>query len=208
MSTIACTLRRRSPLAAAALALAMLLAIQPRPACAADPSAFINKLGTRGIATFQPNITSEQRFHRLSKLFRHDFDVKGIALFALGRYRWQATLHEKHQYFKLFRNFTVRAFNSRLSQFGGAVFKITGNRRSDDGDIIVSSELTHPGGSPMALQWLLKHKHGRYMVSDLVVGDVSMKVALRNQFAQWIEANGGRFDALLAVLKQVVWQLN
>jgi ABC-type transporter MlaC component len=210
MSTIACTFRRPSPLAAAALALAVLLAVPARPAGAAeDPSAFINKLGTQGIAMFQPNITSEQRLHRLGKLFRHDFDVKGIGLFALGRYRWQATLHEKHQYFILFRNFTVRAFSSRLSEYGGALFKITGQKPTDGKEIIVISELSHPGGtSPLQLQWFLKHKHGRYMVGDLVVGDVSMKIALRNQFAEWIEKNGGRFDSLLAVLKQVIWQLN
>jgi ABC-type transporter MlaC component len=201
--------RCRLPLAiAAALAFALVLTVQVAPAAAADPSAFIDKLGTEGIQTFQPNITSAERLARLGKLFRHDFDVKGIGIFALGRYRWIATPHEKHEYFKLFSNFTVRAFSSRLSDYGGAAFRITGKRPSDDGGIIVSSQLTRASGDPLQLQWYLKHKHGRYMVSDLVVGDVSMEIALRNQFAQWIEGNGGRFDALLAVLRQMIVQLH
>ena len=37
-----------------------------------------------------------------------------------------------------------------------------------------------------------------------VVGGVSMKVALRDQFASGIESNGHRFGALLTVLRQQV----
>jgi hypothetical protein len=31
-----------------------------------------------------------------------------------------------------------------------------------------------------------------------------MKIALRDQFASWIQSNGGRFDALLAVMRQQI----
>jgi ABC-type transporter MlaC component len=33
-----------------------------------------------------------------------------------------------------------------------------------------------------------------------------MKVTQRDEFARWIQNNGGRFDALLAVLRQQIAQ--
>jgi ABC-type transporter MlaC component len=41
-------------------------------------------------------------------------------------------------------------------------------------------------------------------VSDVTIGGVSMKVALRDQFASWIETNGGRVNALLVVMRQQI----
>jgi hypothetical protein len=40
--------------------------------------------------------------------------------------------------------------------------------------------------------------------TDVTVGGMSMKVALRDQFASWIESNGRRFGALLTVLRQQI----
>ena len=45
---------------------------------------------------------------------------------------------------------------------------------------------------------------GQYRVSDVTIGGMSMKVALRDQFASWIETNGGRVNALLAVMRQQI----
>jgi phospholipid transport system substrate-binding protein len=203
---IGCRARARVS-AAAALTLATMLVLPMRPVSAAqDPNAFINQLGTAGVATFQPGIAPQERLARLGELFRQDFDVRGIGTFALGRYRWVATPHEKREYFKLFSNFTVRAVNNKLGEYGAAGFQITGEQRGEDGQVVVSSELSRAGGNPVPVQWVLLHKHGRFMVSDLRVADTSMRLALRDQFASWIEGNGGRFDALLAVLRQMIAQ--
>jgi ABC-type transporter MlaC component len=44
----------------------------------------------------------------------------------------------------------------------------------------------------------------QYRVTDVNIGGMSMKVALRDQFASWIETNGGRVNALLAVMRQQI----
>ena len=43
---------------------------------------------------------------------------------------------------------------------------------------------------------------GQYRITDVDVGAVSIKVGLRDQFTSWIQNNGGRFNALLVVLRQ------
>jgi hypothetical protein len=47
-------------------------------------------------------------------------------------------------------------------------------------------------------------RHGRWKVGDVNIGGISMKDSRRQYFAQWIETNGGRFDALLAMLRREI----
>ena len=58
----------------------------------------------------------------------------------------------------------------------------------------------------MQIDWYLANRGGDYKITDLSIGGISMKVTQRDEFARWIQNNGGRFDALLAVLRQQIAQ--
>ena len=194
---------RRLPLAAGALALMLILTTQAAPVTAAQgPTALVTNVGTQGIQALGG--TSAERLARLSQLFQADFDIPGIGLFALGRYRTMATPQELQEFFRVYPAFTVRAFNSRLDEYRGAPFRVTGKRKIG-GETIISSEMT-PNGGRVQLDWhLIKSGPAReYRINDVRIGGVSMKIALRDQFASWIQSNGGRFDALLAVMRQQI----
>ena len=196
---------RRLPLAAGALALMFILRALVAPAAAAQgPSALVTNVGTQGIQALGGNVPSAERLARLSQLFQADFDIPGIGLFALGRYRTMATPQEMQEFFRVYPAFTVRAFNSRLDEYRGAPFRVTGKRKIG-GETVISSEIT-PGGGRVQLDWhLIKSGPAReYRITDVRIGGVSMKMALRDQFASWIQGNGGRFDALLAVMRQQI----
>src|SRR5882724_11481873 len=60
-----------------------LLAAPPSEA-AMDPATFVGNLGNQGVQTL--GSSPEQRFARFRELLSSDFDVNGIARFALGRY--------------------------------------------------------------------------------------------------------------------------
>lgn len=199
------TRSHRSPLAAGALALLFILTAPAAQATAAqDPGALITIVGTQGIQALGGDMPSAERLARLNQLFQQDFDINGIGLFALGRYRTTATPQEQQEFFRLYPAFTVRAFNARLDEYRGAPFRVTG-RRPLGGETVVSSEIV-PGGGRVRLDWYLTDSGGQFRITDVTIEGVSMKIALRNQFASWIENNGGRFDALLAVMRQQIAQ--
>jgi phospholipid transport system substrate-binding protein len=196
----------RSPLAAAALALVLIwIALAPAAMAAQDAGAFVAGLGTEGIQALGPQVSSSERFARLRQLLQQDFDLPGIGLFALGRYRWAATPQEQQEFFRLYPDFTVRALSARLDEFGGASLRVNG-RRSLGNETIVSTEIVRADGRGVPFDWYLTDSDGQYRISDVIVAGVSMKIALRDQFASWIQGNGGRFSALLAVLRQQVAQ--
>ena len=198
--------RYRSALTAAGLALILgPLLPTPRAVAAQDAAAFVANLGTQGIQALAPDVPAPERFARLGQLLRADFDIPGIGLFALGRYRVSATPQEQQEFLTLYPDFTVRAFSYRLKEYGGASFRVT-NIRQAGGETIVNSELLRPNGSRIPLDWSLSGTAGQYRITDVAVAGVSMKVTLRDQFASWIANNGGSFRALLAVLRQQIAQ--
>ena len=192
---------RRSALLGGALALVLALTAAPAPTMAAPgPSALITDVGTQAIQSLNGDLAG--RTSRLSQLFAQDFDVNGIGLFALGRYRAMATPQEMQEFFRLYPAFTVKAFNSQLDDFRGSPFRVTGKRKIG-GETVITSQIMR-GGSPVQIDWhLTKSGPAReYRIADLSIAGTSMKLALRDRFASWIEGNGGQFRALLAVMRQ------
>jgi phospholipid transport system substrate-binding protein len=196
--------RFRLPQAAGVLAVMLIFMTQvPRAPAGQDPSAFITNVGTQGIQAMRPDVSSSERLARFRQLLQQDFDLSGIGLFSLGRYRLSTTPQEQQEFFRLYPAFTVQAFSSRLNQYGGASFRVTG-RRPYGSETVVNSDIIRADGSRVQLDWYLTDAGGQYRITDVTVGGVSMKIALRDQFASWIETNGGRFSALLAVLRQQI----
>src|SRR5262245_25429150 len=195
---------RRAWVASAISAVMLVLAASTLSASAAQgPAALIADVGQQGIQALGNNIPDAERLARLSRLFQQDFDIVGIGQFALGRYRLMAAPQQLQEYFRLYPEFTVRAFNNRLDDYRGAPFRVTGKRKIGS-ETIISSEIL-PAGGRVQLDWhLVKSGPAReYRINDVTIAGTSMKVALRDQFASWIESNGGRFDALLAVMRQL-----
>ena len=192
-------LRRFFTIGAVAIVCALMAA--PRGEAAPDPRAFVGDLGNQGIQTLGPNVPPAQRIARFHELFQSDFDVPGIGRFVIGRY-WQAfTPQQQQEFIGLFRDYTVVAYAERLGQYGGAQFQTTGVQ-TNGSETIVGSQVTRPNGQPVQIDWHLIQDGDQFKITDVYVDRVSMKVTQRDEFAQIIQNNGGRADALLAVLRQ------
>ncbi|MGE5268994.1 MAG: ABC transporter substrate-binding protein, partial [Thiohalocapsa sp.] len=62
------------------------------------------------------------------------------------------------------------------------------------------------GGNPIEMDWHVVNANGRFLVSDVYVDGVSMRLTHRQEFASIIQRNGGRPDAVLAALRQQIAQ--
>jgi phospholipid transport system substrate-binding protein len=192
-------------LVAAGMALALSAAPSVRGlAVENDPQAVVGYVGAQGMATLGLDVSPAQRIARLRELFAQYFDVGHIAAFALGNYRRSATPQQQAEYDRLYAEYTVESYSAQLGQIGAAPFQVTGARPYGE-QAVVTSEIGR-GGNPFKIDWYLVKRHGKYKITDVSIGGSSMKATQRNEFARWIENNGGRFDALLAVLRQQITQ--
>ena len=202
----AAVLRRRFTVAAGLIFTLPFLMIPERAAALGDPQAVVAYVAAQGMATLGPNVSPGQRDAKLRELFARYFDGDASAEFALGRYRLIATPQQQQEFFRLYAEYTVRTFGEQLSRVGAAPFRVTGGRPSGR-QAVVSSEISRPDGNRVEVVWSLINRHGNFKITDLSIGGESMRVTQREDFSRWIQNNGGRFDALLAVMRQQISQM-
>ena len=192
---------RRWFLRVALIMLAEALAPAVSGATAADPAAMISSLGSRALEVLGKDATQAQRVARFRDLLREDFDVPAIARFVLGRYWNVATEEQRAEFNKLFEEYIAIAYATRLAEYSGEQFKVTGSRPEPDGAIVSSQILRPAGAAPIKVDWHLIGKNGVYKISDVAVDGISMAVTERSEFASVIQHSGGRVQGLISMLR-------
>jgi len=177
------------------------LAMLPRGAAAEDASGFIANLGNQAIQVLGPSVPPAQRTAHFRQMFSSDFDLQGAGRFVLGPTGRDLTPEQQQEFQTLFREYLAQAYSTRLGEYGGEPFRVTGSRPNAD-ETIVTSQVLRRTGNPIEIDWHVIDHGGRFLVSDVYVDGVSMKVTHRQEFAAIIQRNGGRPDSLLAALRQ------
>jgi phospholipid transport system substrate-binding protein len=193
---------RRSLLTAALLLVLAAFAPAMPAAAAADPAALISSLGSRALEVLGKNATQSQRVARFRELLREDFDVPGIARFVLGRYWNIASEDQRAEFVKLFEDYVALAYATRLAEYAGETFKVTGSRLDGDGAIVTSRILRPAGAAPIKVDWRLTGRNGIYKIADVSVDGISMAVTQRSEFASVIQHHGGQVQGLIAMLRE------
>lgn len=188
---------------AVALVAAVSLALMPRPAAAQNATSFIADLGNQ--ATQALRLPPAERAAQFRHIFSSDFDLDGAARFVMGPHWRGLTPAQQQQFLPLFRDYLAQSYSSRLSQYAGDPFRVTGSR-PNGAETIVSSQVMRRSGKPIEMDWHVINSGGRFLVSDVYVDGVSMRLTHRQEFASIIQRNGGRPDALLAALRQQLSQ--
>lgn len=182
------------------LLMGLLSVAAPRQAVAQDARTFVATLGQQAIQVLGPSVPEAQRVARFRELFRNDFDLAGIGQFVLGRYWRIATPQEQQDFLGLFHEYLVRAYSARLGQYSGEQFQVV-NLRPYGAETIVTSQILRQNGAPVQVDWHLIDAGGRFLITDVYVGGISMKVTQRDEFSAVIQRSGGRVAGLLAELR-------
>jgi phospholipid transport system substrate-binding protein len=103
---------------------------------------------------------------------------------------------------RLFEEYIALAYSTRLAEYAGESFKVTGSRPDADGAIVQSQILRPAGQTPIKVDWRLVGRNGAYKISDVSVDGISMAVTQRSEFASVIQHNGGQVEGLIAMLRQ------
>jgi phospholipid transport system substrate-binding protein len=182
------------------LLIGLLALAAPRQAAAQDARTFVATLGQQAIQVLGPHVPEAHRVVRFRDLFRDNFDLTGIGQFVLGRYWRVATPQEQQDFLGLFHEYLVRAYSARLGQYTGEQFHVL-TARPHGAETIVSSQILRTGGAPVQVDWYLVDGGGRFLITDVYVGGISMKVTQRDEFSAVIQRSGGRVAGLLAELR-------
>ena len=186
-----------------ATAFAGTVSVWPDRAVAQAPSEFIEQFGRDAIgALSDATLSPEDRMAVFRRILLERFDVQRMGRLSLGRYWRVAAPAEREEYLTLFEALTVRKFAARLGRFKGESFKVKSERIEESGFTRVMSELTLPPFPVIGVDWLLSGDDGELKVVDVFVEGLSEVQSQRDDFASIIQCSGGRFEGLLAKLRE------
>jgi phospholipid transport system substrate-binding protein len=190
-------------LGAMVLALAGFMAAG-RGAHAADPATdFIQDLGGKAIAVLaDKSMADADREARFREIFLSAFDVPAIGQFVLGRYRRSATPDQLAEFDRLYTDDVVKTYSRRLSQYKGEQLKTLNSQVQGDETVVRSQIISPNGGKPVSIDWRLTGTAGSYKIVDVVIENLSMRNAQREDYGSVVSAGG--MDALLTGLRRKV----
>ena len=169
---------------------------------AADASVFMNELWHHAVEVLSKKLPQSERLTRFRELFHADFDGPGIARFVLGRYWRSASEQEQQEFLRLFEDYVVFVYGTRLSNFNGETFKVRSSR-TDESGTVVSSDIVGPSGeAPIKVDWRLITDKGAFKINDVVIEGISMLVTQRSEFASVIQRHGGQVGGLLTMMRE------
>lgn len=188
-----------------ALASMSLAAATPtRPAIAAgDAGAFIAETADSVLRLAKDQKVSEAEFkQRLRQIAEQDFDVPKIAQFVVGRYWRTASDAERQQFIQAFQDYMVQVYASRFRDYGGANFKVTGQRQEGNSTMVSTAIDRSNGQQPAKVIWQVANAPNGFKITDVNIEGVSQAVTYRQEFGSVIEQNGGKLSALTQTLRQ------
>jgi phospholipid transport system substrate-binding protein len=171
-------------------------------AIAADANIFMSELWTRAVEVLDKKAPLTERLTRFRQLFQADFDGPGIARFVLGRYWRTASEQEQQEYMKLFEDYVIFVYGTRLSHFNGETFKVRGSRTDESGTVVSTDIISPSGEPPIKVDWRLVADRGAFKISDVIIEGISMMMTQRSEFASIIQRHGGQVGGLLALMRE------
>ena len=196
----------RFPIFLVALGLGGLVAMSmpAAPAAAAnDAASFIAQAADNVLALARDKTLSQgQMKQRLAAIADQDFDAPRIAQFVLGRYWRTASETERQQFVKAFREYMVQIYASRFRQYGGANFKVLGQRQEGNSSMVTTEIDRSNGQAPAKVIWQVAKAPSGYKITDVIIEGISQAVTYRQEFSSVIEQHGGQVSALTQQLLQ------
>ncbi len=113
---------------------------------------------------------------------------------------------QQKDFLSLFEQMNVLIWSKRFNEYNGETLQISGTSQDND-RFIVDSLIQRPGGKSVSVQWAVRQVGGSFKIVDITVEGVSMVITNRSDYASAIQAQGGKIDGMLNVMRQKVASL-
>ena len=180
----------------------LLIAVGITPTAAQQSQAgqFIKQLGDQAIGALRsPNGSLAQRETDYRRILSENFDIPFIGRFVLGRHWTRASAEQQGDYLRLFQEFLVKTYSSRLGGYAGETLVIVAERPGGGQDTVVRTRIERPSGPPIEADWRVRQQNTGPRIIDVEVAGVSMALTQRAEFDSVIQRNG--IDGLIEVLR-------
>ena len=175
----------------------------PGASYALEPDVFVQSTVNRAADTLGGNLSKEQRIEELKKIAKDTVDIKGIGFYSLGSHRKGLSDEKKEEYSKVFENYFMTSFSSRLAEYSNPVIEVNSKEKINENYTLVSSTLVATEKRPaIKIEWRIYTKNpDKPLIRDLIIEGLSLARTQKEEFNSIIQSAGGDIEALLANLR-------
>ena len=177
--------------------------ISLNPVHSIEPDIFVQSTVNRASDTLSGNKTKEERIEELKQIALDTVDIKGIGFYSLGKHRKNLTSDKKKEYSKVFKDYFLNSFSSRLAEYSNPVIEVNSKEQINDNYTIVSSTLAATDKRPaIKIDWRIYTKNpDKPLIRDLIIEGLSLARTQKEEFNSIIQGADGDVEVLFASLR-------
>ena len=173
---------------------------------AIEPDVFVQSTVNRASQTLSKDISKKEKILELQELAKDTVDINGIGFYTLGKYRKEITDEQRKRYSKLFKDYFLKSFSSRLSEYSNPKINVISKDKKNDKYTIVSSILVATEDRPeVKIDWRIYTKNpNKPLIRDLIIEGLSLARTQKEEFASIIKSNDNNIEALFKSLEKFI----
>ena len=171
---------------------------------ATQPDIFVQSTVNRASKVLSENIPKENKISELKKIALETVDIQGIGFYTLGSTRKTINDNQKKEYIRLFEEYFLKSFSSRLAEYTNPEIDVTNKEKLNDNYTIVNSVLKATNERPeIKIDWRIYTKNqDNPLIRDLIIEGLSLARTQKEEFASVLSSNDNDIQALFRVLKE------
>lgn len=195
---------------ATALAVAALLPVGAGRAAGAGTDAaeaaavYVSIVVDEALRDLTGEMEDSERERRVDGFLARHFDVPGLARFSLGVVWRRIGDPQRALYADAFSGFLVRLVAQGLARYRGEGVRVEPARepRPDATETIVRGALDRPDKEALPIVWHLRDRDGQFVVTDVVVADLSLRILFREAAGSIAGSGPDGFARLVDLLER------
>ena len=172
-------------------------------ALAIEPDIFVQSTVNRASAILGDDISKEKKIEKLKSIANETVDIDGIGLYTLGSFRKNLNDEQKEIYNKLFKNYFLISFSSRLAEYTNPEIDVYNKEVLSENYTIVNSLLKATNERPeIKIDWRIYTKNpDNPLIRDLIIEGLSLARTQKEEFSSILNSNDGDIKSLFKVLE-------
>ena len=168
-----------------------------------EADVFVQSTVNRAAETLSSGLTKEERMDELKSIALDTVDIRGIGFYSLGTHRKNASDEQKNEYEKVFTEYFLQSFSSRLAEYSNPIINVDSKKKINENYTIVSSTLAANDKRPaVKIDWRIYTKNKEQpLIRDLIIEGLSLARTQKEEFNSIILSADGDLNALISKLR-------
>jgi len=94
-----------------------------------EPDIFVQSTVNRASQALDDQFSKEEKIIKLKNIAKETVDINGIGSYTLGSYREKISSDQKEEYYKLFEEYFLKSFASRLAEYSNPEIEVRSKKK-------------------------------------------------------------------------------